>query len=412
MKLALTKKWLGIVAVVALVGLACGGAAATATPVRSPTPEPQPAGMFQWEFFDVGRGAKPALALDSQEAPGIAYLLEDNKHGFVKYASWKGDGFDISNVADGYFYGPVDLDFGPDDEPHISWHDHQNPDSFVPELGDAVYATLVDGEWEVETVFSVGHDGWDNSITVDSQGNIHMTAIDPRQFGSMQGIEYYFFDGQEWTVEAVGSVPLNYEWGNSLALDSSGRPHITFHDSVSTDLFYALRGEDGWTIHTVDSLGDVGKFSSLALNNEDLPLISYLEFSGPVSGTASGFVKLAKLTSHPATAENWDIEQIDRLDNLFMGHFGARLITALVTDKDKNPIVVYSDQSVIKLAYFDGSEWHIELVANSNELPFGQLVSLARDSNGVLHLAYTELEKREPPGIVGTVKYARGTPIQ
>jgi hypothetical protein len=41
-----------------------------------------------------------------------------------------------------------------------------------------------------------------------------------------------------------------------------------------------------------------------------------------------------------------------------MGFRGARLITSLVLDSDDNPIVVYSDQSTIKLSHFDGEEWN------------------------------------------------------
>ena len=149
-------------------------------------------------------------------------MLESTSHGFIKFAKWNGDGFDISNVADGYFYGPIDVAFGPDDRPHIAWHDHQNPDMVNPEVGDAVHAVLTDGEWDVESVFSDGHDGWDTAIAVDSQGNVHMAGVDPFQFGRMEGIEYYYFDGEGWTVEQIGSGPINYAGGIALAVDSSG----------------------------------------------------------------------------------------------------------------------------------------------------------------------------------------------
>ncbi|MFQ5934576.1 MAG: hypothetical protein ACE5KI_08045, partial [Dehalococcoidia bacterium] len=85
---------------------------------------------------------------------------------------------------------------------------------------------------------------------------------------------------------------------------------------------------------------------------------------------------------------------------------------SLVLDENENPIIVYSDQSIIKLAYLkDFPHWQIETVATAGDVPFGQLVSLEIDSDGVLHLAYTEVESRTSPGISGAVKYARGTPI-
>ena len=47
----------------------------------------------------------------------------------------------------------------------------------------------------------------------------------------------------------------------SLALDASGRPYISYHDSTNDDLEY-----DGanWITETVDSAGDVGVSTSLA----------------------------------------------------------------------------------------------------------------------------------------------------
>ncbi len=54
--------------------------------------------------------------------------------------------------------------------------------------------------------------------------------------------------------------------------------------------------------------------------------------------------------------------------------------------------------------------WHPEVVRYRAELPFGQLVSLAIDADDTLHLAFTEVSRREFPGVFGTVMYGRGTP--
>lgn len=82
----------------------------------------------------------------------------------------------------------------------------------------------------------------------------------------------------------------------------------------------------------------------------------------------------------------------------------------MTLDADDNPIVVYSDQSTIKLSHFDGEEWSTETVTTRGDLPFGQLVSLDIDAEGMLHLAFTVVERRDAPGVLGAVTYARGTP--
>ena len=396
------------------VPLLRGGELPTPLPIP-PTPDPNVLTKYTWEFLEVGAGAKPALALNSEGIPGIAYI-EEEIHGVVRYGQWwptdewNPEFFGSSIVAEGYFYAPLDLAYGPDDAPYITWHDHQDPDNFVPELGDAAYGFYKDFEWEVGYAYSRGHDGWDNSIAVDSQGNVHMIAIDPYNFNSLEGVEYYFNDGEEWTVESIGSPPVPYEWGTGLVLDAQDSPHVTFHEPLEGDLFYATKGDDGWTIHTVESEGDVGKYASLALDRNDMPVISYMELTGPEKGISSGIIKVAKATEVTDSGPVWEIDEIGQVDDLFMGFRGARLITSVVIDSANKPIVAYSDQSTIYVAYQEGSTWQNEVVRYRAELPFGQLVSLAIGADDTLHLAFTEVSRREFPGVFGTVMYGRGTP--
>ncbi len=66
----------------------------------------------------------------------------------------------------------------------------------------------------------------------------------------------------------------------SLALDSSGTPHISFYDSTHGDLFYATKGHrGGWFVETVDSEGDVGSFNSIAVGADGTPHIVYVDLT-------------------------------------------------------------------------------------------------------------------------------------
>ena len=199
------------VVLIAAIATACGNGAPVATTVapattstaqpatvptvteasRAAAPVTDQALSFSWKIEEVDAGTKPALALTSDRVPYVAFMLEAMP-GFVKNAVRSGSSWDVTTVAEGYFYGPLDIAIGPDDAAHISYHDHQDPDQFKSDLGDATHAVLAasGGDWDVEAVFDNGHDGWDNRVTVDAQGRPHMSAIDPEEFGG-PGVEYY-----------------------------------------------------------------------------------------------------------------------------------------------------------------------------------------------------------------------------
>ena len=288
---------MGIV-VGSLVVAACGGSnptptprpAATAAPTATSAPQqspsatpteaparPAPGGVafaFDWQVEDVGEGAKPALALASDGSPRIAFMVED-LGGFVKYAERDGGAWSVTTLDEGHFYGPLDLAVGPGDTPQISWLDHQDS-QFRPDKGDAVYAVLCGGEWEITTIAHDGHDGWDNRIAIDAQGRPHISAIDPVDFGG-GGVEYYSLqpDGS-WVVEQVSSKPQTYRFATSIAIDPQGNPHISYFDGDDRQLILASRGEDGWSETAIEG-GNAGIFSSLIIDNEGRFHVSYYQ---------------------------------------------------------------------------------------------------------------------------------------
>ena len=408
----------------AVIAVACGGADTQAAPAAQPAPtatapiptataspsptvpaaspvasQPAAEDAFAWEIDDIDAGTKPALALTSDDVPYVAYMQED-QHGFVKNAVLSGDSWDITTVAEGYFYGPLDIAVGPDDVAHISYHDHQEQ-QFQPDKGDAAYAVLENGEWSVDTLFDEGHDGWDNRIVVDASGRPHISAIDPEEFGG-NGVEYYRQDASgEWVVESLGTGPLTYKYATSVAIDPEGNAHITYYDQKDNDLALASRGSSGWEISKVDTEGDTGLFASLLIDEGGRYHISYLQ---KTSGT-SGVVKYATKAASDAA---WDIAEIDTLSKLAFGFIGARNITSVMVDGAGNPWIAYSDEKLIKLAVWNGLDWEIGTVVDAGLETLGQLVSLKLDSEDQPHIAYFIVTNKGP--LEGEVKYAKGTP--
>ena len=96
----------------------------------------------------------------------------------------------------------------------------------------------------------------------------------------------------------------------SLELDSSGYPVVTYHEDVSRDL-KVLRcndancagGDD--SVVTPDTLGEVGKHSSLTLGANGLPVVSYNDESNPYA------LKILHCGSYPCAGAPPDDEDGD-----------------------------------------------------------------------------------------------------
>ena len=173
-----------------------------------------------------------------------------------------------------------------------------------------------------------------------------------------------------------------------------------FDDSLA-DLKYAIKAGGAWTISDVDTQGDVGRFPSLVLDQQDNPAVSYFQWDSGRTGS----IKFARWNG-----SEWDTQSVGELSNVVIGHFGARKISSLVLDKNDNPIIAFSDEDIIKLAWWDGSEWQVETVLTAEGTPLGQQVSLALDNDGVLHLTFADAAGKRPPGVTGVIFYAMGTP--
>jgi len=94
-------------------------------------------------------------------------------------------------------------------------------------------------------------------------------------------------------------------WDTDIVVNNAGRPFISYYHRTQGDLkFAALQADGTWQIHTVDSDGDTGRYSSIILDEAGRPVIAYLQ----VKNQLQSAVKLARAnTVMPGSAADWQI---------------------------------------------------------------------------------------------------------
>ena len=191
-------------------------------------------------------------------------------------------------------------------DPHIAFYESN--------LKQLKHAWRKTGTWNIETPDTSSDTGQGASIAVD---NLHV-HISYGSGSTATGIVRYIVK-----VKSTG-IFSQRTFGNpgavgttSIALDSSGLPHIAYYDSTNGFLEFAEQTGAGippggvWsTIVLVDG-GSTGSFPSIALDQNGKPCFSYVDQS-------HGSLKYAK-----STLSGYDIQTVDIVGDFGQGTFLA-----------------------------------------------------------------------------------------
>lgn len=174
-----------------------------------------------------------------------------------------------------------------------------------------------------------------------------------------------------WVIETIDS---NGDTGGdtSIAVDESDYVHISYYDDSNGDLKYATNIYDSWESETVDSEGDIGRDTSIDIDQSGHIHISYIDWSN----------KSLKYATN-ASGE-WVATSID-----LIGWVCSQ--TSIAVDASNHAhISYYGSNRNLKYATNSSGNWITQTVDNNEGA--GYYSSIAVDFSDNLHISYFNVE--------------------
>jgi hypothetical protein len=245
------------------------------------------------------------------------------------------------------------------------------------------YARCENGICAVETVDPSDYVGTYASLALDSQGHPHIAYYDDGQMSYCddEKVKYAAWNGSQWTIQVVD------EWcmgeAPSIALDNQDVPHISYYDSFSHYLKLADQEGNLWNTYIPNWLPS---FVNLSIIHSSL------------LADAAGNLHLALIAGYGGGTQIWYTKKIaDSWEPLVAIDPQAGAATfAMTLDSTGNPHLGYhvhyydagSTSDVYKLRYtrFDGSSWQapVEIA----DMEYGGSTSIVVGTDGYPRIAY------------------------
>jgi len=358
-------------------GVRCSGPGPD-TPTAAPSPErlttlataSQAAG--DWRIVTVpsssDQGTFSSIAVDQTGAPYISFLDQDTME--VRYAvrlaedAWEEQ---IVDTLTFLAWSNTSLALDEEDQPQIAY-----PFANPCRIGHAAQSGAT---WQVTKLDPGGCPEYVN-LALDGAGEPCISYHQWERRGETK-IHVLCREGGVWqtasAVDTVNQTALEeLALYHDLVLESDGTPHLSYYrqttDTAKAELWYATRSDGAWERTVVDAGPGVGSYSSLALDSQTRPAISYYDH-------VDGDLRYARWDG-----SRWISETVDS-----GGDVGAH--TSLALDGGDRPHVSYHDATNqdLKYAAWDGSRWISETVASDGAV--GQWTSLALDNLGNPHIS-------------------------
>ena len=346
-----------------------------------------PGSVEGWRFTRFGVGAKPAIAVGADGTVHVAFMMEATL-GWVRYASLAAGESSPGQsdlVANGYFYGPIDILLADDGQPLILYHDHDREDQ--------VLAIRSGSSFTLRPMENIGHDGWYNTGVLGPEGTLHTATYDPRGF-SGRGLNYGGWDGSNWNIELAAPGSFDYAGGTAIVHTLEGIHAAFFDDAAGVGKIATRASPNTWTVSTIkprEGRSEVGRFPDMEVDPDGNTLhLVYLA----VDALGGGVIRYAK-----GTPGAFEFQDLISVTDFAIGHDGARDIATLHLNENGEPIVAIqtlSEMTVLRVG-IQGVETLAQFQAESG-IGFMQLTEVVVDRSGRVHVIWWQ--SGEDPGTV------------
>lgn len=260
-------------------------------------------------------------------------------------------------------------------------------------LSAAVGWSFATRAWQGSTVDSAGQVGLWSSIALDGSGRLHLSYYDGSNATLMYATCAASCTTANWDTVTADANSVGGRW-TSLEVDSSGGVHVSY--AAFFGLTYATCTTNcttatNWQHVIVDSTGSVGDYSSLAVGGNGSLHVAYLD-------ATNANLKYAACAANCAAATSWNTTTVDNA-----GDVG--LYASLALSGTGRLHVTYWDLTNADLKYATcavscatGANWQAVTVDDSGSV--GSSTSLALDASGGLHVSYSDNTN-------GNLRYAR-----